>query len=270
MTMSVTSLMTKYGDNPVEHKISTLQCLFPLACLTSITNSPNVFTLREEFVLVFQEYGSRTQAYSLAYNRRGKNCGLYKVTLKRSLNGLCSHSATWPCSRQALRVRHACICKFVFVFAWICKFVFVFAWICKCCTWANTSINTSYLATPLREDFCSSKFGFLVHFYRRCLTICNFFDPKGFLRVRLTTFVMSSVVNACNSGAHIEDAHKKCSSGGYEGKFGGWRRGCRGKGDEAAVMVLERSPCWRWWWWCCSKGKGHQANPFFWSSQCRH
>ena len=121
---SVTSLMTKYSDNPVEHKISTLQCLFS-PCLAEINHqlANSVFTLREEFVLVFQEYGSRIQTYSLAYNRRGKNCGLYKVTLKRSLNGLCSHSATCLCSRQALRVRHACICRFVFVFACICKFV---------------------------------------------------------------------------------------------------------------------------------------------------
>merc|ERR1719394_1944082 len=117
LIMSVIFLITKYGDNPVEHKFSTLQCLFP-PCLTDINHQlTNVFTLREEFVLVFQEYGSRTQAYSLAFNRRGKNCGLYKVTLKRSLNGLCSHSATCLCSRQTLRVRHACICKFVFVYA---------------------------------------------------------------------------------------------------------------------------------------------------------
>ena len=125
LIMSVTSLMTKYSDNPVEHKISTLQCLFS-PCLADINHQlTNIFTLREGFVLVFQEYGSRVQTYSLAYNRRGKNCGLYKVTLKRSLNGLCSHSATCLCSRQALRVRHACICRFVFVFACICKFVFV-------------------------------------------------------------------------------------------------------------------------------------------------
>ena len=74
----------------------------------------------------------------------------------------------------------------------------------------------------------------MVHFSRRCLATS---------RVFFASFVMSSVVNACSSGAHIEDAHKKCSSGGYEGKFGGSRRGCRGKGDEAAVMVLERSRC---------------------------
>ena len=72
----------------------------------------------------------------------------------------------------------------------------------------------------------------MVHFSRRCLATS---------RVFFASFVMSSVVNACSSGAHIEDAHKKCSSGGYEGKFGGRRRGCRGKGDEAAVMLLERS-----------------------------
>ena len=65
-------------------------------------------------------------------------------------------------------------------------------------------------------------------------------QPQGFF----ASFVMSSVVNACNSGAHIEDAHKKCSSGGYEGKFGGSRRGCRGKGDEAV-----------WWSW-----KGHDVD----------
>ena len=124
LIMSVIFLMTKYGDNPVEHKISTLQCLFS-PCLAEINHqlANNVFTLREEFVLVFQEYGSRVQTYSLAYNRRGKNCGLYKVTLKRSLNGLCSHSATCLCSRQTLRVRHACICRFVFVFACICIYI---------------------------------------------------------------------------------------------------------------------------------------------------
>ena len=147
--------------------------------LTDINHQlTNVFTLREEFVLVFQEYGSRTQAYSLAYNRRGKNCGLYKVTLKGSLNGLCSHSATWPCSRQTLRVRHACICKFVFVFALICKFVFVFAWICKCCTWANTSINTSYNTSE--KIFALQNLDFWSTFIEDVWQFATFLTPRVF------------------------------------------------------------------------------------------
>jgi len=209
--------------------------------LTDINHQlTNVFTLREEFVLVFQEYGSRTQAYSLAYNRRGKNCGLYKVTLKRSLNGLCSHSATWPCSRQTLRVRHACICKFVFVFALICKFVFVFAWICKCCTWANTSINTSYLAPRLREEFCSSKFGLLVHFYRRCLTICNFFDPKGFLQLLWWVLWWMHVTAGRTLKMRIKSARL------------GVMRVNLGAGVEVAA---ERGTKQQWWSW-----KGHDVD----------